>query len=356
MSAELEQAFDAFDRDAAALGPCLRAARLAQAAGDEARARDAVRRYAEAHGLDDKAAAAVAAFSRQAPVRVYPDRALLAVEGEAADNVFVIVRGDVVVRRDAVGELARLGPGRFFGEAAALFGIRRTATAEARGEVTAMVLPSVALKQLARYVPSVSTWLAMTARDRIVPHLMGPASPLGVLSRAEQLELFRHCRPFSVPRGTALQSIGQVVERVGLIIAGRCDAWRTRLGGQKELMPDLGPGDPIGLLDRLAGEHAHVSVTATTTVTGFSVRFAYLEPLLERHPAIEARLQARLPTPERAHHPDHALPISDSMAEGGPTMSTGERAAFIIDRAGNACRACGFPDADIVCPACGAPA
>ncbi|MGI8793723.1 MAG: cyclic nucleotide-binding domain-containing protein [Acidimicrobiales bacterium] len=65
---------------------------------------------------------------------------ILVREGERGDEVFVVARGEVeVVRGDgsAVTPLARLGPGRYFGETAVLHDVPRTATVRATtaGEV-----------------------------------------------------------------------------------------------------------------------------------------------------------------------------------------------------------------------------
>ncbi len=351
---DLEQAIAHFERDPRSLGDCIRAARMAQVAGDDALALRLTGRYAEAHGITDQAPVALASFARQAPVRTFADRALLAVEGEDADTLYVLLRGEVVVRRDGVGELARLGPGRFLGEVSALFDVHRTATAEARGPVTAMVLPAVALKKLARYVPPVSAWLALTARDRLLPYLMGPDTMLGVLSREEQLGIFRRSKPFSVSPGQVLQSNGQVLERVHLMLSGRCSAWRNGLSGQKHVLPEVVPGDAVGLVDLVMGEFAHISVTAITPVSGFSVRVAYVHQALEKHPSIRARMRDLLPDPGAGARPSAGLEVSHSIAEASTELTVEERASFITHRGGRACRVCGFPDADLQCPACGA--
>jgi alkyl hydroperoxide reductase subunit AhpC len=65
-------------------------------------------------------------------------------EGDAADRFYVIVSGEVVItRRGGDGrevQLARLGPGQFFGEVGILAETRRTATVRAAGDVELLAL------------------------------------------------------------------------------------------------------------------------------------------------------------------------------------------------------------------------
>jgi general stress protein 26 len=64
-------------------------------------------------------------------------------QGQAPDRFYVIVAGECDVVRDGGGGrqvLARLGPGRFFGETGLLAGVPRTATVVAVGEVRLLAL------------------------------------------------------------------------------------------------------------------------------------------------------------------------------------------------------------------------
>jgi CRP-like cAMP-binding protein len=64
-------------------------------------------------------------------------------QGQAPDRFYVIMAGECEVVRDGGGGrqvLARLGPGRFFGETGLLAGVPRTATVVAAGEVRLLAL------------------------------------------------------------------------------------------------------------------------------------------------------------------------------------------------------------------------
>jgi CRP/FNR family transcriptional regulator, cyclic AMP receptor protein len=78
----------------------------------------------------------------------YPPGAIVVAAGTpAAAAFFVIADGEVSVRRDD-HELARLGPGEFFGELSLLDGKRRAATCVAVSDVTAIRLTREAFRSL----------------------------------------------------------------------------------------------------------------------------------------------------------------------------------------------------------------
>jgi small-conductance mechanosensitive channel/CRP-like cAMP-binding protein len=72
------------------------------------------------------------ALARAARVRLYAERELIVRQGDAGSSMFVVSSGTVSVTLDPSGiEVARLGPGDFFGEMSLLTGDPRTATVTA---------------------------------------------------------------------------------------------------------------------------------------------------------------------------------------------------------------------------------
>ncbi|MGH2375713.1 MAG: cyclic nucleotide-binding domain-containing protein [bacterium] len=73
-----------------------------------------------------------------------PSGATIIREGEPAENFYVIARGVVAVTREGPAggsiEVARLGPGEYFGEIGLLREMRRTATVTAATPVELLVL------------------------------------------------------------------------------------------------------------------------------------------------------------------------------------------------------------------------
>jgi CRP-like cAMP-binding protein len=88
---------------------------------------------------------------------------VIAKEGEPRDALEVIVRGDVALTlRDAEGhvlEVAKLGPGRAFGEPSLLEGLPAGATATATTDTRVLALTRAAFEQLRTREPRVASLL-----------------------------------------------------------------------------------------------------------------------------------------------------------------------------------------------------
>lgn len=88
-------------------------------------------------------------------------------EGDTDDGLYIIVAGEAVVRigggpDDAPGarEVARLGPGQFFGEMSLMTGEARTATVVAATDLTCYRVDKPAFQHLLRETPSVADQIA----------------------------------------------------------------------------------------------------------------------------------------------------------------------------------------------------
>ena len=89
---------------------------------------------------------------------------ILCTQGQAGDEVFLVLDGELVVVRDGV-EVNRCGPGAVIGELAVLSPAPRAATVRALGEVAVLVLSGLAFRDLLRSQPHVSEGvLAQLAR------------------------------------------------------------------------------------------------------------------------------------------------------------------------------------------------
>lgn len=96
-------------------------------------------------------------LAAQCRLAVYPDAAVLMAEGDFADGMFAIVDGKVEVtfhdRRGGEHKVAVLGPGEIVGEMALLTGMRRNATAVARGELAALEITKVTFEEMFARAP-----------------------------------------------------------------------------------------------------------------------------------------------------------------------------------------------------------
>jgi small-conductance mechanosensitive channel len=91
-------------------------------------------------------------------------------QGEAGHELFVVQRGEVIVSLERAGEsaveLARLGPGQFFGEMSLLTGEPRTATARAQTECELVVVDKSALACVLSGHPDLAERVSSTVASR----------------------------------------------------------------------------------------------------------------------------------------------------------------------------------------------
>jgi len=78
-------------------------------------------------------------------------------EGEAGEEMFVVLRGSMVISKAVTGRveqvLARIGPGDFFGEMSLFDRSPRSATVQADADATLLVLDREALRRLTEQNP-----------------------------------------------------------------------------------------------------------------------------------------------------------------------------------------------------------
>jgi diguanylate cyclase (GGDEF)-like protein len=108
-------------------------------------------------------------------VQIFEDGESIVEIGEPGRSLFVVISGQVQVvypARTSDFELARLGPGEFFGEMALLNDMPRSATVRSLGPVEALVLDKAEFRQLALDRPRVALALleALSVRIRQADH------------------------------------------------------------------------------------------------------------------------------------------------------------------------------------------
>lgn len=99
--------------------------------------------------------------------RRFPAHTEIVRAGENGTSLFVILDGDVVIRREGRRPV-RLGPGEFFGEMAVLDGAERTATVVADSDLEVLMIGRKDLLRLLETEPKVAIAMlaSMTARLR----------------------------------------------------------------------------------------------------------------------------------------------------------------------------------------------
>ena len=87
-------------------------------------------------------------------------------EGRLGREFFIVVEGDVAVRRGG-RKLAELGPGDWFGEIAILTHKPRTATVTATSPVSLLVLSDRAFRQIVERSPRIALKVLRSVADRL---------------------------------------------------------------------------------------------------------------------------------------------------------------------------------------------
>jgi small-conductance mechanosensitive channel/CRP-like cAMP-binding protein len=105
-----------------------------------------------------------------AQTRLYAEQELIIRQGDAGDEMFLIETGEVAVTLDRPDEpcveLARLGPGSFFGEMSLLTGEPRSATVRATRECEVLVVGKSAFAQVLETSPELAEHVARTITHR----------------------------------------------------------------------------------------------------------------------------------------------------------------------------------------------
>ena len=98
--------------------------------------------------------------------RSYPAGAAMATEGEGGLVFFIIESGEATV---SIGgdEVARMGPGEYFGEVALIDKRPRTATVEAVADTTCFTLPVWSFRPFVEARPTVAWKLLEALADRL---------------------------------------------------------------------------------------------------------------------------------------------------------------------------------------------
>jgi small-conductance mechanosensitive channel/CRP-like cAMP-binding protein len=142
-----------------------RARKAAQASGERRRAIAAVDLFAT---LDEPIQAALARELVEAP---FTRGEAITREGDDSDSLYVIVSGRAVVQvgdGDDAREVARLGPGDFFGEMGLMTGERRSASVVAEGELRCFRIDKAALERALAAHPELADKLASVLASRRV--------------------------------------------------------------------------------------------------------------------------------------------------------------------------------------------
>jgi CRP-like cAMP-binding protein len=98
-------------------------------------------------------------------VRLYVEGEAIVKKGEASGEMFVVESGEVSVSVDEA-EIARLGPGKFFGEMALMTGEPRNATVRAAGACRLLVIDAPSMRSVLESAPDLAVHISRIIAER----------------------------------------------------------------------------------------------------------------------------------------------------------------------------------------------
>ena len=181
------------------------------------------------------------ALSSVGEERHFKKSSTLVAQGAQGDRFFAILAGHVSVHVEADSglsrEVARLGPGDCFGEAALLGEGKRTATVKAEEDVTVLSLGKDAFARLAGQLGAAQ--LSGVIRTSAA---LKRSSFFGALPAERLSSLAFRLAPRPVTQGEVLIDFGQRGEACYLVSEGKFEV----LGEEGKPVATLGPGDHFG--------------------------------------------------------------------------------------------------------------
>lgn len=202
-----------------------------------------------------------------APLRREPAGRMILREGDPGDAFYIIVGGHVrVLKNQPAGspiEVARLGPGAFFGEFAVLSDRVRHASVEAIDEVELFEISRTLLDQLTVRYPEVSRTLRRFYRERLLETLIATAPFFAPLAAPERVHVAGNLKSRRFPQDHDIVVEGGRRGGLYLILLGQVKVTRRRADGTVVPVAHLGEGSYFGEMSLLRGG-APPNATVTT--------------------------------------------------------------------------------------------
>ncbi len=132
----------------------------------------ALRTVPDFAGLDDRTLLKIVGTS---VTLFWPAESIVFTRGEPAEGVYIVMAGEVRILEDTGGdekEVARIGPGDYFGELSMLLHTTHSKTADAVQDTELMVIPKASFQELLAATPE----LAAQFRRKVEQRMPGPAS------------------------------------------------------------------------------------------------------------------------------------------------------------------------------------
>jgi CRP-like cAMP-binding protein len=221
-------------------------------------------------------------------VVVVPEKTVVVTEGDQGDNAFVVVRGDLEVRKQGTS-FATLSAGALFGEMALLARAPRYASVVALRPSILLRVSKEALERVAAERPGLAEALAQYCRNRMVDNLSRMANVLLSTAEDERRGLLQRFETRVFETGAALIEEGSEPIGMHLIASGEVSVMKKDEGSAL-LLATLGVGQVVGEVAVVLRRRATASIVANCpTVTLFLPREKFIE-LVRESPEVLHRL------------------------------------------------------------------
>jgi cAMP-dependent protein kinase regulator len=186
-------------------------------------------------------------------------------QGSQGDSMFIVADGSVAVLHTSgqgePTELARLGPGAFFGEMALVSQAPRAAEVRANESAVLLRAGKAEMEQLAGQTPLIGDVLVAFCHARMLENLMRVSPVLAPVPPARRPNVIARFDTDYRQTGDVIIEEGQQGPGLYLIVSGSVRVTRAE-DGELVVITDLGPGDLFGEISLVMSKPSTATVTA----------------------------------------------------------------------------------------------
>jgi len=193
-----------------------------------------------------------------------PDQTIIT-QNSIGDAMYIVAEGFVVISHQSEDgestELAKLGPGAFFGEMALVSSAPRAAFVKTTEKTVLLCVDKTEMESLAERVPKVGDVLIAFCHARMLENLMRVSPVLAPVPAANRPELIARFGTDYKPLGEKIIEQGKEGPGLFLIVSGKVSVTKE-INGENILVAELGAGDLFGEISLLMRKTSTATVVA----------------------------------------------------------------------------------------------
>jgi CRP/FNR family cyclic AMP-dependent transcriptional regulator len=214
--------------------------------------------------------------------------ALLCRQNQRDRRVYVIIKGEVEISREAAGKqmvLGRLGSGEIFGEVAALVKIPRTASVTATCPTVLLEIPVEVLEELLERSPAIRDAMVNRCEDRVIEASLRNATCFAALTDEQLAPWRRRAKLMNIPKNGLIIREGDTSDGFYIINRGIARVF-SQIDGQTINLSLLQAGDYFGEYATLNYTPRTASVAALTDIKALRISTEDFMHLTQRTPEV----------------------------------------------------------------------